>query len=360
MIEDRIEAVRAAFHRFGTIEATAQGSPIYERLCEVIEADEALLALASQAAPGQPVPNLFLGAVHAELLAAPQHPLAAYYPSAGGTRPIDSMLGHAFRDFVLEHREPIAELLRTRLVQTNEVRRSVGLLPAFAAVADAAGGAPLALFEVGPSAGLNLLFDRYRYDYSGLAAGDPTSPLLLRTELRGTLAPSEVRVPEVAVRWGIDLNALDVRSEADMGWLRALLWPEHADRRAVLDAAIEIAAHQPPEVVSGDLFERLPDAVSSAPREAVPVVFATFVLNQFSVEMRERLRALLLELSMAQTIHLVVVGYRDYFTPEIGDDGSAQIWLATLAHGVGSARRLGRMSAHGWWLEWAPEAARDW
>jgi hypothetical protein len=45
-------------------------------------------------------------------------------------------------------------------VQQNEVRRCTLLLPAFALAAGTV-RSPLALVEVGASAGLNLLFDRY-------------------------------------------------------------------------------------------------------------------------------------------------------------------------------------------------------
>ena len=357
--QDRIEALSRTFRRFGTVEATAQGSPIYERLSEVVAADGTLLSIAAEAQSGQPAPNLFFGAVHAVLLSDPDHPLARYYPSTGGVRPIDEALDGVFRDYVLSHRDAIVALLRSRLVQTNEVRRSAGLLPAFATVSTDAGGAPLALFEVGPSAGLNLLLDRYRYDYSGRAAGDLASSLRLETELRGPVLPP-LDMPRVTTRWGVDLNALDVRSMEDMDWLRALLWPEHDGRRAVLDAAIAVAQEDPPDVVGGDLFELLPSAVRAAPREAAVVVFATFVLNQFSPDLRERFHRLLIDLAVQRPIHLVVVGYQDYFTGDIGDDGSAQIWLATLEGESATARCLGRMSPHGWWIEWDPGVSRRW
>ena len=355
---DRLQHLRRAFLRFGEVEATAQQSPIYERLSNLVAGDTELLSVSAHASSGQPAPNLFFGCVHALLDEYHDHPLATYYPSTGGQRAIDAGLDEAFQDFVLAYREEIIALLQTRLVQTNEVRRSVALLPAFAEVTWLS-GAPLALIEVGPAAGLNLLFDRYRYDYSGLAAGDPASELALVTEVRGELPPVAV-LPDVAYRCGIDLNALDVRSDEDVRWLRALLWPEHADRRAVLDAAIEIARRDPPTLASGDLFTELPRAIAAAPTEASVVVFATFVLNQFTTEMRERLRAMLFKASQARVVWLVVVGYQDYFTDDIGEDGSAQVWLARIDGSVATARRLGRTSPHGWWIEWAPGPDQPW
>src|SRR5690606_20373316 len=130
--DERIERLRVAFRRFGEIEATAQGSPLYERLSRTVADDPELLAVAAEARRGQPAPNLFLGAVHALLGGELRDALTAYYPSLGGQRVIDDALDGAFRAFVLGHRAGIAELLRTRLVQTNEVRRSAALLPALA------------------------------------------------------------------------------------------------------------------------------------------------------------------------------------------------------------------------------------
>lgn len=361
--EEQRERLRRTFHRFARAEAVPQGSPIYERLCEVVAGDDLLIDLAAEAAPGQPVPNLFFGAVHTLLEEDQEHLLAAYYPSLGGARVLDDEIGEAFRSFVLHHRRGMEHLLHTRLVQTNEVRRSALLFPAFATVSAEAGGAPLALVEVGASAGLNLLVDRYAYRYSGQPAGAPSSPLVLETEVRGGAPPIE-RVPPIAARLGLELNALDVQSEADMRWLRALVWPEHDERRRILQAAIAIARTDPPEVRTADVFEDLAPAIASAPPEAEVVVFATFVLNQFTEEMRDRLKHLLLDASRERPVHVLVIGFSDWFREWSGgerrDLGSAPVVLATLRGGHGTWRQLAVADPHGWWIDWSPTAPRDW
>jgi hypothetical protein len=92
---------------------------------------------------------------------------------------------------------------------------------------------PLALLEVGTSAGLCLYPDRYAYRYGDhrLGTGEP----VLECAATG-LTPPE-RLPEVVWRAGLDLNPLDVTDPADVAWLDALIWPEHAHRRARLRAA---------------------------------------------------------------------------------------------------------------------------
>ncbi len=352
------ERVRRAFERFAVAEAAVQGSPLYQRLCETVAADADILALAAEAGRGQPPPNLFLGAVH-YLLAKQPASLAAYYPSLGGERAPDDALANALREFVRAHRDALAALLRTRLVQTNEVRRCTALLPAFRVASDEAGGSPLALIEVGPSAGLNLLFDRYAYDYSGTQGGEPSSPLLLRTEVREGSPPVE-RAPEVASRYGIDVNALDVRSAEDMRWLQALVWPEHHERREVLARAIEVAHAAPPQVVSGDVFEALPGAIADAPSDAAVVVFATFVLNQFSPEMLARLKALVLDASRTRPVRVVTMGANEWFGAWTPADGSTEVWLATAEDDRATARRLAVADPHGWWLAWRAGEPREW
>lgn len=356
---ERAEAARTAFERFARSEAAVQGSVLYERLCHIAAADDAIVALAAQAAPGQPVPNLFLGAAHYLLAEHPDDPLAAYYPSLRGRLAPDEGLEAAFSAFVHAHREGIERLLLTRLVQTNEVRRCTALLPAFRVASDGAGGAPLALIEIGPSAGLNLLFDRYRYDYSGTLAGDLDCPLTLHTQVREAAPPFD-RIPRVASWLGIDLNALDVCSKEDMRWLQALVWPEHEERRAVLAQAVEVARAAPPRVVSGDVFEYLPRAIADAPSDAAVVVFATFVLNQFSQEMLNRLRSLILEASRQRPVRVVTMGANAWFGAWHPATGAAEVWLATAEGGQASARRLAIADPHGWWITWAPGEPRDW
>src|SRR5215475_9445038 len=108
------------FQRFARRECHV--SPLYERFSLGIANDPEVLAIAAQAKPGQPVPNLFLGAVHYLLLEGVQHPLAHSYPSIPPTTSSSADPYPSFRAFCLEYRHDILELISSRLVQTNEVR----------------------------------------------------------------------------------------------------------------------------------------------------------------------------------------------------------------------------------------------
>src|SRR5207245_11305897 len=113
-------------------------------------ADAHLLALVLESPPAAHMPLVLLAAVHYLLLEGLDHPLADVY--AGRTAADPAPL---FRQLCLDHRHAAAELLAHRHVQTNEVGRSALIAPALAVVA-ARLGEPLALVDVGASAGLNL------------------------------------------------------------------------------------------------------------------------------------------------------------------------------------------------------------
>src|SRR5262245_55878285 len=161
----QLEALSQRFVRFADQECGAY-APLYDRLARGIADDPELLTIAAHTRSGQQAPLLLLAAVHSLLLSGANHALSAFYPCVthGAAVPPGDPLP-AFRAFCRDYRDALLELVSTGLVQTNEPRRCTVLLPAFAAVAHLAGGRPLALIEVGASAGLNLLFDRYGYDY---------------------------------------------------------------------------------------------------------------------------------------------------------------------------------------------------
>ncbi len=344
------------FRRWSDIEAPANLSPLYGVLGHAVADEPELLDLANEALEGQPAPNVLFAAVHALLAENREEPLAAYYASLGGTAPAGPEAAWLFSDFCRRRRDELLPLVRTRLVQTNEVRRSALVMPAFAEIAARAGNAPIALLEIGPSAGLNLNFDRYHYRYGAAEAGDPASPLTLECEPRGAIP--EMRVPAVVTRAGVDLNPLDITNPDDVAWLRALLWPEHTDRLALLDAAIEVAKPHPPKLYKGGLFEHIPRFVAEAAGGAAVCFLATFVLHQFTADMRERLRQMLLDLSMTRDLHLVQIGFPAFLEADAQLDGEEQVWILRLQQGKGHYRAMAVANPHGRWIDWS--RGTDW
>lgn len=182
-----------------------------------------------------------------------------------------------------------------RGLQTNEPLRCAALLPALSTVAG-----PIALLEVGASAGLCLFPDRYSYRYRGdrSVSLDPdggVSPVVLECELRGE---PPLQLPEIVWRAGLDTDPLDSRDAADRAFLTALVWPGEEGRAERIEAALDIAAADPPRIVAGDASE--PDVLralaAEAPAGATLVITTPGVLPHIPRAGRERLLATLREL----------------------------------------------------------------
>lgn len=242
------------YRRFGEHEARGN-SPIFEQWALGVATDDDILALLETLPLQKRQPNLVFAC--ARLLGAPLGDYAVLKP------------------WLLDNWAAVADEAQKRSTQTNEPLRCATLLPALALIPG-----PLALLEVGASAGLCLYPDRYSYRYSGGDILDPTSgrsTVLLASATTGSV-PVPAALPEIVWRAGIDTNPLDVRSDDDMHWLETLLWPEQHERRQRLTAAIEIAKADPPRLLRGDAIAALPGLVAEAPDDATLVIVVSAVL----------------------------------------------------------------------------------
>jgi hypothetical protein len=233
-------------------------SPAYERLSRAVSRDDEVLGLLGTLPPTKRQPNLLFGVVR--LLGGPVEDPAA------------------FRDYTVANWPAVEAEMRTRATQTNEAGRCAVLLPVLAALPQ-----PLALLEVGASAGLCLYPDRYAYRYGDHVVG--TGEPVLECATTGMAPP--IALPDVVWRAGLDLNPLQVTDPADVAWLDALIWPEHTHRRDRLRTAAAVAATEPPLLVRGDLVDDLPALAAQAPAGATLVVFHTSVMYQVPVPRRE-------------------------------------------------------------------------
>jgi hypothetical protein len=326
------------FRTFGRI--AGPDSPLYGQVCEVIAESPELLALAARSP--ERTANILLAAIHDELLRDPGHALAAYYPTVGGEG-AGPGLAEALTGFCADRADRLGATLATRRTQTNETARCGALLPAFAAVAD---GRPLALIEIGASAGLNLLWDHYAYDYGTQTSGVPSSPLSIACELRGPGVPP-LDPPPVSWRAGIDLEPIDASDPADARWLRACLWPDQPARHTRLAAALAVAREHPVDVRRGDALALLPDLIAEAPADALVCVFHSAVLAYFTREQIDALGALLE--AVERDIAWVAGEAPGLLTGERLD---GPVHFSLSVGRPGALVQRGRMGHHGGWLEW--------
>ncbi len=330
-------------------DARRTGSALYARLSEGIGGDEDLKALAAKAKPGQPHANLILAAVHFLILRGARHPLTRFYATAGGTVCADDADPFPdFADFVATHRAAIEPMIETRVTNTNEVGRSALLHLGFGEIGRRA-ERPLALIEIGPSAGLNLIWDRYGVRYTrdghtelGCGRPDRENGLTIECELRGR-TPWAHPKPEIASRVGLELHPVDLSNDDDRDWLRALIWPDQAARLARLDAAIALFEKDKPPILVGDALALLPDVLARVPREQTPVVYHTIAVYQFSHDMREALESMLVVAGLRRAVWRLSFEF----------DGELYILSAIrYADGTRDETRLASCHPHGTWVEW--------
>ncbi|MBR0643865.1 DUF2332 domain-containing protein [Plastoroseomonas hellenica] len=307
------------YRRFAEQEARGR-SPLYEALSLGVAEDPDILRFLLTLPEAKRQPNL--------LLAAARHLFGT--PSGW----------EEFRRNILDRPEDLRALMLVLMTQTNEPARCASLLPVLARLPQ-----PLALIEVGASAGLCLLPDRYGYDYGRAAlpapAGGPVFPCAVNAAV-----PLPAAVPQVVWRAGLDLNPLDIADPEERAWLETLVWPEQRERLARLRAAMAIAAVARPRVVRGDLRRDLARLAAEAPREATLVIFHTAVLS-----------------------YLPSLAEREGFAADVG--GFCRYWIANEAPSVlpAIAARAGEaptgrflLSVNGAPLAWTDPhgAALDW
>jgi hypothetical protein len=243
-----------------------------------------------------------------------------------------------------EHAGFLREFVATRGVQTNEVQRSWILLPLLLRVAQRVGAETFDLVELGPSAGLNLVWDRYRYDYEAGEWGRDDAVLSFEGEERRPV-PGDLLVlePRVRGRIGIDRSPIDVTTEEGARLLRSFVWAGQDDRMRRLQQAIEAVRADPPELVEGDYVEELPEVLAAQPAGALTVVFQTASFGYIGDEGRARVREVLEEAGKSRALAFISTG-----KPRKGDD-----WGLRLVYWPGGDREFaGHADFHGSWLSW--------
>jgi len=294
-------------------------SPAYEMLSYSVAEDDLILRFLAALPEPKQQPNLLFAAASYLLGAAPG--LAE------------------LRTLVRQDPAGLSRVMLARRTQTNEAARCATLLPVLAGLPE-----PLALIEVGASAGLTLLPDRYSYDYDGhrITGTDPDAPVI-RCAVSGPV-PLPDRVPVICWRAGLDLNPLDVTDDDDMRWLSCLLWPGEAGRAERLAGAIATARRDPPVIHRGNLLTDLPGLAAQAPPEATLVLYHSAVLAYVAPAAREGFAATVRGLG-AVWLSNEAPGVVSGVTSEERDDGGFVVvrdgqTLLALADG------------HGSWLQW--------
>jgi hypothetical protein len=255
MTDDPTERLSALYTRAADEEFRGR-SPLYEAISRGIAQNQAALGFLTTLPPDKWQPNLLLASAR----------------NVCG-------LASGWRDFLenlLTNADAVRSIMLTHSTQTNEPSRCATLLPVLAQLPQ-----PLALIEVGASAGLCLVPDFYAYDYTGcvIQPSDVETPPPVFTCSTNAATPLPATLPQIVWRAGLDLNPLNAADAEQANWLETLVWPEQTQRRANLRAALKIAAAHRLRIEQGDLRgDGLANLCREAPKEATLVVFHTAVL----------------------------------------------------------------------------------
>lgn len=367
-----LDEIRRHLRWFADVHA-ATISPLYSHLAGHAADDDEIAGLLTDASSVQAAnATLLLSAVQRVLQAEPFHELTNYYPSLGGSYGPDGSTWPIFRSFVLERASRVRSLIASRVTQTNEVRRAALLYPAVAMVAKAARG-PVALLEVGTSAGLLLGMDTFSYRYqteqSGQVVAGPTrSSVGLHCALAlapGATLPAIPKKLSVGARIGLDAHPVDLADEDEYAWLEACIWPDQPERLRLFGAAAAAQRKSPPELVRGDAVDDLRSVAARLPAELPVVVITSNVLWLFDSDRRAAFLAELGALAAERPVWWASQeGYKDtleQLLPGRADLAAARgaptfgvLGLVSWENGRPAARALARTAWHGERMEWLP------
>lgn len=301
------------------------GSPLYASVCRRL-ADAPLVR---EVAPDErwDIPLRLLAGLHYLALSEGLDPWSD---------PVETVAAHA---------DALARFAAEQSIQTNEVQRSWMLLPCFLDVVRRSGAQTIDLVELGPSAGLNLVWDRYRYRYARGHWGPADAALELSGEERRAVPPTVLgQSTQVRRRIGIDLRPIDVSSDEGARLLRCFVWADQVDRLDRLDRAIAELRRDPPELIHGDLVTILPDVLAERDEGALTLVFETAVLGYASPEERSAVFETLDEAGRDGPLAFV----RTSQPP----DGAHTHYALSIRVWPREAVVVGLANFHGAWIEW--------
>ena len=356
--------------RFAEFAAEYAALPLYSSICRHVAGDRDLASMLLAARPGQARPVLWLAALHDLVLRRPDLAAAQWYPSVVGSSHVP--VGDPWPDVrhtVLEHREELLARIATHGTQTNEVNRAVYVALGLAVAARDVRREPLALVELGASAGLLLAVDRYAVRLDSprgeLVVGDPGSTVRCVGRDRSGAAvgqgPGGLDLPPIRGRVGLDLDPVDLSDRDAVRWLEACLWPEVPGRVERFRAARDLLQGRQPEVRRGDMVEGLPGAVGVARQQAGSeshvVVFSSWALTYLEPSRRADLEAAVSSLARDCVALSWLTAEPPACAPGIVppggvDDGATVVGLRRWRGGVErEPARLGTTHPHGAWVD---------
>lgn len=275
------------------------GSPFTASVLRIVKAEIAAGGDATEIAlsvEGDPVASglalRMAGGLHYLALSGREPELVPFYENGAALGMAEPERLAAAIDRALRRREADMVSFVRAAVQTNEATRSAALLGGFLQIAQEC-AAPLALYEIGASAGLNLLWDSYFYRLGEERVwGDPASPVILESQWSGE-APALGQRVRVVSRAGCDTDPIDVRNEEAVLRASAYFWPDQPERLERFRRACAMTADAGVELAALGAGDWLATVLPERPHDAAAVVFHSIMWQYMPPEEQERVRSLI-------------------------------------------------------------------
>jgi hypothetical protein len=234
--------------------------------------------------------------------------------------------------------------------QTNEAGRSASFIAALHWLASLV--APhFELNEIGSSAGMNLLIDRYRYDVGDVVSGPVDAPVNIRPIWNGP--PPPIDPFTIHSVQGCDIQPIDVRNEAAANRLMAYIWPEMPERFERMKAGIAMIRENSVDLVKADAADWLEMRLARPQQSGTTrVLMHSIVWQYLPTDTQRRIQEAMAAAGVAATAERPLAWI------------SLETNRATFRHelkvshwpGGGKPALLGEAHAHGVWINWQPAA----
>ena len=230
--------------------------------------------------------------------------------------------------------------------QTNEAGRSASFMAGLMWLSGRL-GPRFELNELGASAGINSMMDRYHYNLGGVNRGPNASPMQIKPEWRGP-PPPDHPVEIVAIK-GCDQAPIDLSDPDAALRVKSYVWPENTDRIVRMDAAIKLAAQKRPDIVQADALDWVIERLSAPQSAGVTRVINHSIVWQYIPADKRAAITSAIEAAGAKATQekplawMMLETNRDTFAHEL----TIRYWP-----GGEAAVLLGQAQAHGAWVEW--------
>jgi hypothetical protein len=342
-----IEKIKNRFINFAESECKNH-SELYYELSLQVSKDEELLSIASHAKSGQPIPNIFLAAVHYLLLKCPDQELAKYYPSI--QKVITPLVPfQLFKTFCIDHYEEIKTIISTRIVQSNVINRCSYLMPIFSNII-AVENRPTTIIDIGTSSGLTLNFDKYEYWYNGTKAFGE-SKVINKSNILGAKEVEICPIVQPLSKIGIDQHIIDPTNPYEILWLKALVWPDQQERFDAIDAAFKLEDLKNVRFLETKTISDFERIIVEVDRSQAIIIYATHVLYQFSLEERGNFYSMLERVGQRRDFYFLSVESLSLLQEKYNTKNTV-IELTRFKDKKKTVEFLGETNGHGNWIKW--------